>query len=405
MSDLMNPKKSPLDPEQLMIDPSGLDQAVEDKRQNSVMGGIADNIANRQSFGNFFLGKMQPKVDASEPFKADSEAIDQRLAGKKVLQDQMGKLPELKYQQAAMDKDSDISKTSAELHRAHLMSAANYLGKDNPELKKQFEGMANRLAGLSAYDQAQLMDKSGMSKILGSEGVAGMKLAAELPFKMLAAQRAGEGLDLKKNNQASQVANTFDNDSLIKQYTSQLGQIGKARSLLGTDGPIPHQIASELAQDLGTILNNGRAAGLEQANKQEYHSAQGMLANLQQFVTAHPQDALPPDFRKLLVDQFDRLEGATHQQRSLRSQLLSKGRSFQGNPAAQSAMEAKLQEYGDNRTDGSPLPGANAAGGANKAQAALAEAKSVLANPKSSPQDLQKAMKVWEKYRNEQGAQ
>lgn len=353
------PKNPASNPSDLLVTKGDLEAAQSRKRTLGLIAGLTNAFANMKSAGSIATGRGG-NVDYTGSFKPLMDQADNDIRNKETLQGQALKAPELQYMAQAQDPNSDVSKAAAAQHKSLISAAAQYFAKDNPSLAKTMNDAAARMDGMSAYDQSQLMDKTGLSKIASAESLGGLKNNQMMTALLSRQFNQDRNYGLKQDNQTNQIAQQFDNDSLMKQYSGQLGQIQKAKSLLQTQGPITHQTASELSQDLATILANGRAAGLESSNKQEYNSAEGLMAQVQQWATAHPQDALPEAFRQQLSDQFDRLNRGVTSARSVRANTLAQGRNFQNNPNAQNAMQAKVQEYGGGNGGGLPLPGAQA---------------------------------------------
>lgn len=355
----------------LQVTAQDLKDAAAAKRRAAILGAITDNLGSRQSFGNFFLGRMNPQSTAgAQMAKTMGELADQPVQQKLALQKQAIAQPQLDYQRAIQDPNSMPSK----LTKSVAISAISALPN-----KDQYSDLISMINDPKASGaQVHLaIDNDPVLKEAFSSSIAGQKLAAMMaaaaPKNAYYQQKTGQMAD----DQANKAASDVDKDPLLKQYSGQVGQIGKAMGILNSPGALTHQTASELAQDMGTILANGRAAGLEQSNKQEYSSAQGALAQAQQWLTGHPQDALPEELRQNLREQFQRLNGAVNQQMSVRATQLKVGRGYRNNPSAQQALDAKVQSYQ------APAQQAPQSGLDPDDQQALQWAKSNPGNPKA----------------------
>lgn len=123
------------------------DEADERNRQRSVMGSIGDNLGSRQSFGNFFLGKMNQKSTSGRDLASNLEEkiedpqtrISKLMANYRAQKE--GKLTDMKLAEAegALDANSS-SNVNARMLRE----------KADPSLRKGFDDKT--WAGLRAKD-------------------------------------------------------------------------------------------------------------------------------------------------------------------------------------------------------------------------------------------------------------
>lgn len=335
--------KIDFDPSKYMVTKDDMDRAAEKKQNIALMGAMTDNLANRQSFGNFFSGKMQPKSDSSALVKSAEDMADQPIAQKQTLMKQEMQKPEVEYMKQAIDPSSEISKASAGIHKSLISSALASPNLD-PGLKAVMESAAAKMDGLSAYQQQQFMDKTGLTKILGSEGTSLMKMMAMMPLQKARLDIAQQGLGLKQDNQTVAASAAFDKDPLLQSAARQLNQIGIDRHTLQASVVTP-QILDEVSKGISVILNQGKSTGLGESEKQSLATSMTAFAALKQRLLNRPEEGASPEIKAQAIDTLNRLEGALRKVQTFRTQQLKTGRNYAHNPAAQAAQDAKASSY------------------------------------------------------------
>lgn len=325
----------------LLVTPQDMRAAADQKRQNAFLGAMIDNLSNRQSVGNFMTGHMSPTQSSQGLVNALNQQADQPIEQKLAMLKQFQQKPQLEL----MAQMQDPKSVASQLSQATALSALSSMKAQNPEQAALMNQLRGQIHGSNATQINELVSSNPLLKDAFTSSIQGQRLAQMLAMTQARLNQTDKKIGIQEDNQANTAASGIDKDPKIIQYQGQLGQIGKAMGLLNQNGPIPNQTASELANDLATILNNGRAAGLEAANKQEYNSAEGALAQAKQWLTANPQNALPEKFKQQLRDQFVRLKQATAEQQAARATQLAVGRGYQHNPAAQAALDSKIQSY------------------------------------------------------------
>lgn len=336
---------SPLTPglkaDDISVTRAELQKAANAKREAALMGALGDNLSSRQSFGNFFLGHLNPQNHSGAQLaQVLGEQAMQPIETKLALQKQALQAPELQTAQAALSKDSDFSKAKQNELATHIGLLSKFGQLDQ---KKADELLAN-VQNLNGFQAGKILDS--MKPL--SEA---MKAQAQLA---LAGRKLDQGdmrLGMQQDTQAAKAAHDVHQDPLIKQYNQQDAQIYKGLGLLRGNAPITGQVASEEAANFAAILSGARGAGVEQTRKMEYNNAQGELAKFLQWADGHPRDALPKELRESMAEAYDRLAQAIHEQRAIQAKRTTIGKSFAHNPAAQRAQEEAIQHY-QNATPG-----------------------------------------------------
>lgn len=299
------------------------------------MGAIADNLGNRQSFGNFFLGRMNPTDNSvSKLAAAKSGLIDQQIADTKQLQNQAMKAPEMQTMQDAMDKDSDFSKAKQGELQATLSVMAK-MGQMDPAKAKQLADQAGNMNGFQAGKILESMKP--MTDVLRAQGMlalAGRKV-----------DQADQRLGIQKDNQAASAAGAFDKDPLMQSTQRQLNQIGIDRHTLQNAKIITPQMVHEIGAGVAMALSGGKAVGLGQMELQDMGTAQTKLAALEQMLTNEPQNGASEPIKAQIVDTLDRLEDSYKKVQSARVNQLKVGKNYSNNPSAQQAIQQKVQSY------------------------------------------------------------
>lgn len=374
-----------------MVTADDLQSAQDQKRQILGIGAIGNALANRQSAGNFYLHQMAPKQDTMGPAEALAGTVDQGIKNKQILQKQALEAPELQYMQSAIDPDSDISKTSVQLHQALLKKYATGLGHSNPEMAGVFSQAADSLNGKSAYDVGKTMD-GPLGKIMSQEDIQATKNAlmagiagAHLAQGQAKIDQGNQRIAMQKDNQANTAVGALDKDPLLQSTQRQINQIGVDKHTLSSVQTITPQMVHEIGAGIAAALNQGKSVGLGQMEMQDMGTLQTKIAQAEQMLMNKPENGASPEIRQQMMDTLDRLSDAYQKIQGTRAKQVQVGRTYAANPAANSAIEQKVQSYqpADSGLGGAGVPGvpnANAAGGySDQDRAALQWAQ---ANPK-----------------------
>lgn len=214
-----------------------LDEANSQKKTLATVGAIGDALANNQSFGNYFLGQMNPKKDISGSMAKIAEGIEDPLERQAKVYAQYKKVKEMKDlgeadKQAAALKDPNSQASKAAKY--FFQKKGFEIGDDDSadSLTKRFgDSKDYALAGYkTAIDQKNNMSLQALKNQSEKE-----KAALELAkTQMVDAGERGTlyGMartkdDAKQLKEASETKSKFDNAltemiALRKEYGGEL---------------------------------------------------------------------------------------------------------------------------------------------------------------------------------------
>lgn len=320
-----------------LLKPKDLEAIREDNRNQAILGALADKAANRQSFGNVFLGRQAPHVDASSAFKANIAANNQQIGNAQLAQQQVLQAPKLDMARQAIDPTSIYSRGKQAEARAtfNMMVKAKMLDQDAADK------MSENLDKMNGYQVGQMLETNPALK--QTSDVMKSQAMMALMGQRIANQSAG--IDLRRDDQAANAAGKFDNDELMKASSSQLQQIQIDRHTIQSSPTITPQMLHEISNGIASALNKGKAVGLGMAEMQDLSTSQTKWAALMQQITNSPQDGASPEIRKQVLDTLDRLEDAYQRTMGSRAKQLAIGKEYASNPKAQKAVKDKVQSY------------------------------------------------------------
>lgn len=235
-------------------------------------------------------------------------------------------------EQQKYDSGSEISQRHRAFTRGLLEAVKPGLGDMIPE-------------DMSA---AELEEKAN-SGLLGKEtsgllGVQGRQITADRVGEGNAIKR--EGLDLRRESQASQAASVFDKDTNLQALTKQQQAIQRGAHTLQNVKILTPQLFNEVQLDVANAISGGRSSAVSTQNKVEFESLATKWAELEQRVRNKPEDINAPEVKAYMMDVLNRLNDAYAHNMQERTSQLASGRTFEHNPAAQKAIAAKVKAYG-----------------------------------------------------------
>lgn len=351
------------------------DAAREQKSRIMALGGIGDNLANRQSFGNFFLKEMNPKQDVSGAMKAQADLVEDPLAKQKKLLEAYQSQKSADFTKKSTDKDSDISKLSAQINAVHLQKVKSAL--KTPEAQAMVDRVVSQLPNMSEYEQDQLMDKTGMSKLLGSDANSSDKVAQALA---LLASRQGNQENMLDQRIHDKVVARLNNDKQLQSRLVQYQNLGNALTNFASAEHTTPQQLDELQQSIRANLGIKGGSGVGE-REHTYINSLGLNADrLKQFITGNPTDiAKNAPLLKHLQDLAKLEQGNIRGQYESRMKSVTAGHDslYKRRPELRSDLDdliqSNLAQIGGGQSIGSEgaptgggglIPSANAAGGA-----------------------------------------
>jgi hypothetical protein len=322
-------------PEVASVTKEELDKALSEKKKLGIMGAIADNLSNRQSFGNAFLRTQSPHVDASAPFRMQQGLVDQGIKNKEILQQQALKAPEIQLAQQANDPDSEYSKAKV----SEAQAAISGLVKANIIDKEKGDQLSESLGKMNGFQASKMMESNPLLK--QSSDI--MKNQALIAMAGARLDQGNQRIAIQKDNQAAGVANVFDKDPNIQKSVAQRQSIQRGQHTIENVKTLTPQLFNEIQLDIANALSGGKAAAVSTQSKVEFETAAMKMADLKQRLSNRPEDIGSPEVKAYIQDVLSRLDNAYAHNISDRAQQLSVGRNYANNPSAQQSMAEKVK--------------------------------------------------------------
>jgi hypothetical protein len=323
-----------------LINKNDLEHASKKKAALTAMGGIGDALANQQSWGNFYLGKMNPHQDVSGTMDKLAQRADDPIHTKEKLQKEALLAPELRYMKDAINKDSDLSKMSSQLNAVHLEKVKNTLFKNNPAVQQAIQSFQDKLPNLSAYEVDKMMSSSGL-KDLAKETMSSDRIAGML-----------YGANNRLIGQAQQIINR---DPLLNTYTQRLDGAQKILNLIDAaktgDVKSNQALLGQLNAEISRLETGSQTPGLHASEKTEMQDLKARYQNIKDTITGDVTNVdLGKKFEQATAMVQD-LGGSYYDQMEKRHQMLSSG----ALDSQQPTFEAKRNSFQNSYSGFSPL--------------------------------------------------
>lgn len=347
MSGMGGTPKNDFDPGKYMVSPEDMQQARDTKLQAAKVGQIGNILSNSQSFGNYFLGHMNPHQDVSGYAKAVGDAAEGGIQDKQALLKQEMQKPDLQNTQDLMDPNSDISNATRQMAKTQLAVLKQKLGRDNPTLAKAFTGVSDSLDDMGGYKITNIFDKLGFNKMLGQEALSGDKVAQMVASLAFGREKFGINTDIKRDNQTASAAGKVNNNSVLNTMDNQIRQNGRALDLLSR--PQTRQEFNDSLLEFQKAVSGGGGGGaLGNLERTEYSSAAADMGNIVQHLTGNPQEDVPPKMQARLLGVMTKFNASMQRERDKKAGDLKVN--FASNPSANEAQDNAIT----NRTTAAP---------------------------------------------------
>lgn len=247
-------------------------------------------------------------------------------------------------------KFNPMKKQQIETEQQGFDSNSDYSARRRQSTKALLDAVQPGLGMKLVNDQMSANEIEREAK----EGLIGKYISSQglLQRGLLANDRFNRGYDLKERSinlregqDASHVADKFDNDQLIKQSQVQKQKLQQATHTLDTVETLTPQLLSEIQADIAAAIAQGGSNAASEQDKKEFNSYAIKMADLKQRITNKPQDIGSPEVKQYLRDVLSRLGESYELNMSNRAEQISGGRDYSYNPQAQKAMEGKLGQY------------------------------------------------------------
>lgn len=256
---------SPLD--QFRVTKEELQNAAEAKRKDAGLGMIADALGNRQSWGNFYSGKMNGHHDYGDITKQWQSQEDEPIKQKQALLKQTIEAPQQEMQLRMSDPNSGESKISRSISLAGIAE----LKELSPAARQE---MADAVKGASAMQISALAEKNPLfAKVLNQDSVGQKMLMMGQMFQQRQdnfQQSLGlreQGLGLRNNAAYGKEMGQTESQLLAANKALAIANGIKSGDLVGTS-----QIKSDLAAALGSMMNGGKPATVYGMSHQDFDS-------------------------------------------------------------------------------------------------------------------------------------
>lgn len=320
-------KRGSLDKLQLTQD--DYDNASAAKRRDIALGGIGDALANRQSFGNFFLGHMDQHHDVAGGFNKLAALEDAPIEQKKALLKQALDKPTQDFAMASADPTSSVSGMMGSIMKASIQNntsltdaqkademkviggksatelnaiAADPLYKDALADNKLFQTMSTRVAVAEAKSDATMAlyrakqgDRASANGDTGSNPGQDKVMARVQP--LLESARGNPAVaQAEKDRYAAQKANTLvgmygdPNNMPQSQVNLLVQEVGKIASggtpaMHELDGISPNTLAGQLSSSWGKLRDQPTPARAAEFVKQYQDYANGVSKDAERVIS------------------------------------------------------------------------------------------------------------------------
>jgi hypothetical protein len=328
------------------ITPEDLAAAHERKATLAALGGVGDALANQQSFGNFFLGHMNPHQDVSGGLKPLMDQADQNVKDKQVLLKQATDRPQVELAQRMNDPTSTESKFVAAKANAivgRLMEDPQV--RKNPELSARYQNMSDQLkkGGMSGMAITTLLDNDKALGDLFKADASGEKIAAAMANLQRQQDNFERKFGMAQDTQAVKAGDRITNDGPIKTLTAQMQLTQRGLGILKKER-VTNQEFNDVQQELSNAIAGAKGAALGKLERTEYDTYSQKLSEIKQKLTGRPQDAVPPEILARVQGLASDMVNSFAQHRSERAETLR--RQYGANPGAQREQDAAIQGYG-----------------------------------------------------------
>lgn len=314
------------------LDPSLLDPSLAYQPQAEDMvnpeTGVPNALSGVQNYGDQFLQMMQSPERLARLKQLSEKSQDALSQQRQGVQQNEQSIEGIKKQAALRP----LAQLSDQWFGGN--SAGNYASPE--DLAKLQQGLQQQRQGLSSEEIALLKNQMGqtdMNALLKSYAL-GQRL-----------DQRGQSLGIQDDKLAAQAAERVNSHPLIQKTTQQLGQIQIDRHTIETSPMVTPQILHEISNGIANALSGGRGVGLGMASMQDLSTAQSRIAQFEQYITNHPQEAASPAIKKQVVDTLNRLEDAYGLYQEKLAQQIVQGKSYRHSKQAQESQKSAAAQF------------------------------------------------------------
>ncbi len=310
----------------LMITKDDLDKANRQKKVALALGMMGDAMANGQSAGNFYTGRMAPHHDVQGFASKIASLSNAPIEQKKILLGQMLKQPEMEMAVRSANPTSTESRLMGSMMTANV--------QNNAELTPaQKASMLKDISGKSALELNQIAKSGPWTQIMANDKLY-QSLRAKAEAAELAFRKWGLGQD-RTDKRANAHNNSLQGRTDIQAYNAVQHQVAPmAQQSLNIDKAIDQfsdpnhppswTQVSEVAQDISAALSNSKVSSDFKLNKIEKHTLDQNMGDLKGFLTSNPDQPASPEVVKFWKNMATRLKAVYGKQMKARAETIER---------------------------------------------------------------------------------
>ena len=328
-----------------------LQKAHDLKAKQLLVGSIGDALANQQSFGNFFLGRMNPHQDVMGDAKIRADMADQPVKDKQMLLKQDMQKPQVDYAEKMQDPDSNESK----LYRSVALGVLGNLNLPGDAKSQMMDAIKNG----NGFQISQIVDGNPLIKDQFEADAMGKKLAMTMATMGPKINQADERIH-------NQNLKEFGQDSVYKGLLNTSSNLKNAITNFMSGGATPQEF-NELQQAVRSNAGIKGGGGVGEREETYLKSLGINVDKFKQFLTGDPQSVLKsdPEFAKQIVGVANLELQNKQKQAADRIDQLSRGhKSFYSKPGHEgladdynSALDAAKTPFGQPAMGSAPQSG------------------------------------------------
>jgi hypothetical protein len=169
----------------------------------------------------------------------------------------------------------------------------------------------------------------------------------------------GEGLDLKKDEQAARAADRIHKDPIIQRTQKQGSVLDRGLNILKKPG-LTNQEFNDVQMELSNAIAGGNSSAMGKLTRTEYHTLGQNLGELMQKVTGKPQESAPPELVERVKALMQEMRGTIGREAFERANGLK--RNYGHNQAANDEQEKAIQVYNYQPPENETQAGKNQSG-------------------------------------------
>lgn len=331
------------DPSKYRVTPEDLQQAHDNKHAALMMGAVGNALANQQSWGNFFTGKMNQKQDVMGDAQKFAELADDNIKNKQVLMKQaQAETPNTLQRMQAAQQLNQLKEYQDPNSGPSKLSKSIALGAIS-QIEMPAEQRSQLTAAIQSGNAMQinsLVDSNPLLKEQFSATIAGKKMAQTMVMMQARLAQGDRRLEIREDDQASHAGQAVE--TAVKPFKNTLNSIDRAESLLNGKEPVTAKSLAIAQQDFINSVAQGGAATEGKVNREMIHTideaindAKLRFGNIADLRKSQPQiiehmrglfAQVKADYRQAMQQQMQDTSGSYSQTSNKKVQETLKGK-------------------------------------------------------------------------------